>query len=650
MTERKVEVRLFPDSGHQVYFVPIVVLQEYENIPEAMEYKVPGMAASVFGKIQQILTAQPGPDWMPAKDAKGGIACLRGKLGIKVEKIANPKTKETEFQVFGLWCAIETNTGHAADGYIYDRIKPAAETEAGWLRERANLKGSTPYIASKPSSITYRQPTRVDLNAVFGLSEKIGASLDPIILEIQWQARKKEIPVHLIVDFGNTRTIAFGLERDNTQAAAGGLREICFPISFQRGYDDARTVSSSRPRGSDLVPDSWIILREPQFSGPAFVPPQFFWPDYRAGVAAQSATDRIKGWFGMRKPAEPAAIIRRVPYMFIELSPVVIGPEATDILAGADISGGHLSFLSSPKRYAWDNEGVAHWYMHSRTTEKKTVELGGQLFLFLPRHPQHRQWILDEPHPSPPTDWHDLSIKPVAAPEANFGRGDALIWTALSLIERASRQIQSESWRSRSPKSRYLERVVVTFPPGWTNEEFLAYFNAWRLATEIYNWTRSPRPEGPKVRLDVDLPVDEAFASQLAIVFSEIHHLGDRARDWIELYGRQRAAKRTVRVLTIDIGGGTLDAAVVEYQADEAKRFGVQLKREILFSDSSTAAGDKLVKDLIERVLLPRLGQGSRTDPSRRTIFERAARGSGTHRPEEDRLRRMVVTRAVFVP
>ena len=67
---------------------------------------------------------------------------------------------------------------------------------------------------------------------MFGLSEKIGAALGPIILEIHWQARREEIPVHLIVDFGNTRTIAFGLEQGAKQAAAGGLREICFPISF----------------------------------------------------------------------------------------------------------------------------------------------------------------------------------------------------------------------------------------------------------------------------------------------------------------------------------------------------------------------------------------------------------------------------------
>jgi Virulence factor SrfB len=655
MTERTFVVRLFPDSGHQIYFVPIAVPQTYADVPEAVEYcklnslPPPEQPLAPMGKFQGLLTSTPEPDWMPASDTKGGIGYLRGKLGIKVEKIANPKTKRTDFEVYGLWCGIETNTGSAQHGYSYDSIKPATQGDAGWLRERARLAGSTPYVASKPSAVNYRQPQRLDLTTAFGLSEKTGLPLGNIILEINWLPRRREVPVHLIVDFGNTRTIAFGLERGERQAAAGGLREICFPISFQPGLDDAKTVSSRRPRGSDLVPDSWIILREPQFASRSFLPPYFFWPDYRPMPGGQNAVDRIKSWFGTRKPPELAAIVRRVPYMFIEFSPVVIGPEATKILANADISGGHLSFLSSPKRYAWDNEAGTHWYMHSRNDQKVLLELGGQMFLFLPRHSQHRDWVLEDVRP-PPTEWPDPSKKPVAAPDANFGRGDSLIWTALSLIERASRQIESESWRSRNAVPRFLERVVVTFPPGWTNEEFLAYFNAWRLATEIYNWTRGPRPDGPKVRLDVDLPVDEAFASQLAIVFSEIHHLGDRARGWIELYGRQRGTRRTVRALTIDIGGGTLDTAVVEYHGDETKRFGVHVKREILFSDSSTTAGDKLVKDLIERVLLPKLGEGSRIDPSRRAIFERAARGSGTHRPEEDRLRRMVVTRAVFVP
>src|SRR5256885_8738853 len=39
MTERMFEVRLIPDSGHQIYFVPIAVPQGYADVAEAMEYR-----------------------------------------------------------------------------------------------------------------------------------------------------------------------------------------------------------------------------------------------------------------------------------------------------------------------------------------------------------------------------------------------------------------------------------------------------------------------------------------------------------------------------------------------------------------------------------------------------------------------------------
>jgi hypothetical protein len=62
-----------------------------------------------------------------------------------------------------------------------------------------------------------------------------------------------------------------------------------------------------------------------------------------------------------------------------------------------------------------------------------------------------------------------------------------------------------------------------------------------------------------------NMRLDEAVASQLAIVFSEVRRIGDSAADWVHFTGRMRGETRSVRVLTIDIGGGTTDTAVVEY-------------------------------------------------------------------------------------
>ena len=59
--------------------------------------------------------------------------------------------------------------------------------------------------------------------------------------------------------------------------------------------------------------------------------------------------------------------------------------------------------------------------------------------------------------------------------------------------------------------------------------------------------------------------------------------------------------------MTIDVGGGTTDYAIVEYQ-DKMKGPGVELTANLLFKDSTNIAGDEIVKGLIEGILLPKLG------------------------------------------
>src|SRR5207244_3453188 len=123
------------------------------------------------------------------------------------------------------------------------------------------------------------------------------------------------------------------------------------------------------------------------------------------------------------------------------LSPVVIGPEAIRILSDSGLAGGHLTFLSSPKRYGWDDEpggagGSAYWLMHPRVAGagKSPRYLSGEMFRFLPRSMQHRRWIMEQNDPLPPTEWEDESSKPIPTPKPDFGRADALIWTALAII------------------------------------------------------------------------------------------------------------------------------------------------------------------------------------------------------------------------
>jgi hypothetical protein len=635
---------LFPDSGHHFYFASLAIGQG-QGTPAAQRYTrendLPNLTPQLLSALSTLCTS--GSDWMPAhsKDHKEFV-WMRGKFGTKRE----PSPAGQDLVLLGLWCAIETNTGTRSDGYTLDVNYRPIENDAGWTRSR-NSPALSPYMNESAEHIDFEHTQSIDLDTVFRVSETIGGPIGKCQLDINWLVRGGDpVPVSLVVDFGNTRTIAVGLERAD-RIATNGLKEIVRPISFGRGHDEA-APNNRGTTSRDLIPNSWIILREPAFSGDYFSSAQFVWPDYITERKQQALVSRV---FAKGDTHRLIRIINRVPYMFTELSPVVLGPEATDLLADSDVAGGHLSFLSSPKRYSWDNDpvgrgGLSVWYMHPRTGIGKTRQLFGEIFRFLPKNPLLRKRLLYQDESVSPTEWTDESLRPTNRPTPDFGRGDALIWTALEIIERAAKQIQSEAWRSKSPVRRYLDGVTVTFPPGWTNEEFLAYWQAWFLAKEIYNWSRGP--QSPKISLDLSL--DEAVASQLAIVFSEIGKHGDQVEIWLQSGGRLRGKKTSIRVLTIDIGGGTTDTAVVEYSNSATAKSGVHLGAEVLFSDSTAHAGDRLVKDLIEAVLLPTLGERFRSNSQRAQIFERVFSTSTGMREAEDRLRRMVITRSVFLP
>ena len=194
-------------------------------------------------------------------------------------------------------------------------------------------------------------------------------------------------------------------------------------------------------------------------------------------------------------------------------------------------------------------------------------------------------------------------------------RSETLTWAALSIIEEAYREITSEQWRRDNlpALSRRLRKIVVTFPSGWTGAELLAYRAKWQKAVNIFRHSHMANPleEGPSLVMDLD----EAIASQLPVIYSEIERLGSIGDNYIELLGRKIGEESKARVMTIDVGGGTTDVSVVDYR-DLAPGAGVQLSIEMLFKDSSNQAGDAIVKRVIEKVLLPTIGASIRDNKS----------------------------------
>jgi hypothetical protein len=608
----------FPDSGHQILFFPLRHLTP-ADLPQDDDWRSP------VGKL-----------W------------LKGRFGVK--SIATEAGQKLD--TAGLWIAVDLNVGNLDRGYVVpERHKRAARRRrlaeksarpvinglAAMGEGQATTGGYTSYIARTeadlPGAIT------VDLSLEFNIAKLApGCVLEIVFIE----EAGDPIPVNLIVDFGNSRTVVLALEQ---KKGADGLASICRPILFPKSGWDADDLDFDVTDFDAAIPDSWFAIVEGTFktqpSRPvtAAVRPEFM---------RQNFLQRVLNTAKMKR----ADTVMMAPHQFCEVSPAVIGSAARDALSELDTRDGGLSFLSSPKRYVWDDTplgsaGKPHWTMHAQAWRKgdggpgALMPLKGDILRFMPN--AAAKWSLNS--------WPFLEAGDVEM-RADHSRADSLIWVALAILEQAYRQIQSESWRRGNQP--YLRRelgdILLTYPAGWTEAEIEVFRQKWEIARDIFIVSRTEDPakylaDGrvPKVRL----ALDEAVAPQLAIVYAEIHHMRDYGENWIELFGHGKGAHAAVRVMTIDIGGGTTDTSIVEY-TDNLPGAGVDLTAKLVFKDSTTIAGDRLVKDILERLLLPALGSRFADDEAAReafsSLFYRRARR------DSERAQWSVITRTVLIP
>ena len=573
------QVWVFPESGHHYSFAPFTpkVLTEHPTL--------------------RILCEQDKVPWRVLNHS-----WLRGRFGMNEGR-------------HGMWICLESNLGDITRGYICDPHRPYHPEEAA-AHDPLN---PTPYAALNPS----RLPEQID--AIPIVVPMDGKEITVVKLEIIWQ-KPAAVPreVDIIVDFGNTRTVVLALEHN--QANAGKLSTLCHNVRFMR-----RGGEFAKFNGADdscAIADSWFILQEPMFAD--FESPN---DGFNSSTEiTRSETQTAGGFLRSGRVEVSYTGIKRIPQMFVELAPAVMGDSAREILANLDLREGGNYTLSSPKRYAWDDDsltvsGRTHWCMYRNRFNSRPRPPGelpglkGAVLQFMPL--DRREWEIN----SPPNEDPDIARRPTTAPDqATYPRADAMIWAALGILELAHRQITSEAWRAGNDPyvPRILRRILVTYPAGWTGHETEVYRSKWRKAIDIFTLghlvDRRPISEGGN-RPELVMDLDEAVASQLPIIYSEILALGNKGHNWIELLGSGSGTNAKVRVMTVDIGGGTTDISIIEYR-DDLDGGGVDLEARLLFRDSSTTAGDNLAKAVIETVLLPALGSRFHGDDSQTFEFE----------------------------
>lgn len=641
---RKVSVIVFLDTGMQRQFIPLLKRDyEMDELPpdapntlreafdQVRDYKDNGV---IDEETYQTLNELFSQRYVPVVEPKE-TPWLRYRFGSKVWTLGNGAT----VSLHGIWVFVETNTADGCGtggvsgvfdrGYFYKRdCLSEDEKNEAIEKHRAlgqadgqevSLPGESQYIDFIPDPI--KQPLlHFDVNAEIG--EKSGSIRFPNI-RFELVVRKPagvDHDVDIVLDLGNTRTAGLFFEHiDNDvfsphQFASKYQALRLWPNPFSGEYD------SSDNDVSNAIAESWIVLHE--LDHQVFLKaeddktPPLLQKEFQ-GVKVK--THREGSIFNRRTVTEvEGAVVKRIPQMFMELSPVLIGDSAkrqfnleyTRMLVE---KGANLQ-QSSPKRYYWDDVPVKQfWCMILNEWDKyndgdprddaSLPLLQGEMLRFIHEKGQLIDFDGDCPAHKRPSPFPS---------EPRYPRQSTLTWFLLHILERAYSQINAGTFQGQDFSRRRIRTVLMTYPSGWTKSELNLYRERCEEALKIFSETHVRNGvRNEKARLvmaDPDRTPDEAIAGQLPFVFSEIlRYPGQTANDWISAAGKTRGDGSSVRVMNFDIGGGTTDISIVEYR-DENDPSGAYaanlLTTKLLFKDGHTIAGDDLLKRIIETIIL----------------------------------------------
>jgi len=610
-----IELEVFPNTGHHFFHVPLKSLAPRRSDEELKRHAHRNRGPwELWSEFAPWLLYQYSVEISPYTGEETAVLKLavESNLGLPergllygVEEVSFAAAPRDAAEEASRQAALAYETARAQDAIIY----PYASLD------KAKLWEDYPAKRLFLDELSPTLPQRRRGNDT-GTHEPI--PLPPKLLAVHWKrpGGADPVDVDLIVDLGNTRTVALLLENPGQEGIPFGRRlKVLRFIPRGCPFTPSHTLPEPGKANDDYaIIDSWLVLHRPIFASrePPFSEQKVF-EHWRRHSAAADA---------------PALRIRQVPHSFVELSPALIGggksPEgAARTLSQVRLDTDARFYLSSPKRYAWDEEpvgrrGGTYWKQIPNDTDPGIPDafddLRGLFRQFM--DPGGVDW-----------DWanqpgiDDFRGKPMVDSPPEYPRRDAICWFALSILECAYRQINSAGYLAtvgRESLPRQLRQVRVTYPSGWTWEEQSRYLAQWRRAVDLFALTHlaDPRPvalvgnDGGQKPVLAERSLDEAVCSQLPVLYSDITFLGNDGQTWFETYGRRRG----VVVMNIDIGGGTTDVSIIRYhlnrpEAEHHGRMGhkgtTAIGSSLLFRDGTSIAGDLLVKRIVEKVLLP---------------------------------------------
>lgn len=361
----------------------------------------------------------------------------------------------------------------------------------------------------------------------------------------------RAIDVDLVLDIGNSRTCGVLIEKRRTES--GGLDLKNAQTLRLREFTDP-TRSHREPFQSD-VEFRRALFGDDQLSRLSGRPKAFSWPSF-----------------------------------------VRVGPEAVRLNAGRYGSEG-ASGLSAPKRYLWDEkEAIRPWYFNTAYHDAEAQPMA--VFGDLRRYMSSSGDALAE-----------CPEGTSAAMESLFSRSSLFSLMLVEVVFQAFTQINSVAHRRLfQPEAapRRLARVIITIPTGTPLVERQLFEKRARharsLLLQLLGGSPAIERHDGDSPLEFSVRLDEATCTQITYLYGLIADRFKRhgAKRIFDIVGKSK--KSALRIASLDIGGGTTDLMVSDFNSEEGSS---RIKPKQVFREGFRRAGDDLLHAIISQEVLP---------------------------------------------
>jgi len=304
-----------------------------------------------------------------------------------------------------------------------------------------------------------------------------------------------------------------------------------------------------------------------------------------------------------------------------------IGKEAVN-LAGKRRGTEGATGISSPKRYLWDSGKFATGWRFNNVFDRSEVEPRAIAAPFSNLINDLGEALYDLPDEDAPI--------PVFIPY--YSRSALMMFMLAEVLSQALCQINSVSQRLKMPNAgfpRHLRRIILTVPPSMPKQEREIFEKRLRhalaLVWKAFGWhpeedaieesafsenagsetAQIAWPPFPSIKVQWD----EATCGQVVYLFSETqNNFGGRPEEFFQIMRRTRpgSASNRLTVASVDIGGGTTDLVVNDFVLDEGRGSNVYIIPQQRFRDGFKVAGDDILLEVLQQVLVPALAAAMR--------------------------------------